>query len=417
MRFCYLTLGFAVILSAKVNGFVPGNKSALSKNRPRFSKVSSSLHAVHNDANGDTTKSNAVSTRRKILSSCLISATAVGISPFVGSSDGLKIESAQAAVVDETDKFGDNWWTKDFESATSPSSKPVETRSMTIPQSQTAPSDEVTIAIAKKDLKLKEGLGLELGEIEFRTNLRVIIKSVTPGSAAERFGIKKDWVVVGIDGKSTERTNAEGVAIMVYRAARKEGSEDDVVLFTFRDPAVFRSKLNAMSAGDGSTSSVTTQVSPAGDTTQRNLDGSVRAGYTETEQVDQRLTVTQLVPPKLCKRGAEVDDLLEISYIGTVVETGAVFDGSAVTINNKGIPGRGNDVSLFFVLGKQPFGQFPPGWDVGLYGICVGERRRLTIPPVLAYGSTGLPRRGIPPNSTLQYDITLVSINGLATPQ
>ena len=417
MRFCYLTLGFAVILSAKVNGFVPGNKSALSKNRPRFSKVSSSLHAVHNDANGDATKSNPVSTRRKILSSCLISATAVGISPFVGSSDGLKIESAQAAVVDETDKFGDNWWTKDFESATSPSSKPVETRSMTIPQSQTAPSDEVTIAIAKKDLKLKEGLGLELGEIEFRTNLRVIIKSVTPGSAAERFGIKKDWVVVGIDGKSTERTNAEGVAIMVYRAARKEGSEDDVVLFTFRDPAVFRSKLNAMSAGDGSASSVTTQVSPAGDTTQRNLDGSVRAGYTETEQVDQRLTVTQLIPPKLCKRGAEVDDLLEISYIGTVVETGAVFDGSAVTINNKGIPGRGNDVSLFFVLGKQPFGQFPPGWDVGLYGICVGERRRLTIPPVLAYGSTGLPRRGIPPNSTLQYDITLVSINGLATPQ
>ena len=417
MRFCYLTLGFAVILSAKVNGFVPGNKSALSKNRPRFSKVSSSLHGVHNDANGDTTKSNAVSTRRKILSSCLISATAVGISPFVGSSDGLKIESAQAAVVDETDKFGDNWWTKDFESSTSPSSKPVETRSMTIPQSQTAPSDEVTIAIAKKDLKLKEGLGLELGEIEFRTNLRVIIKSVTPGSAAERFGIKKDWVVVGIDGKSTERTNAEGVAIMVYRAARKEGSEDDVVLFTFRDPAVFRSKLNAMSAGDGSASSVTTQVSPAGDTTQRNSNGSVRAGYTETEQVDQRLTVTQLVPPKLCKRGAEVDDLLEISYIGTVVETGAVFDGSAVTINNKGIPGRGNDVSLFFVLGKQPFGQFPPGWDVGLYGICVGERRRLTIPPVLAYGSTGLPRRGIPPNSTLQYDITLVSINGLATPQ
>lgn len=67
--------------------------------------------------------------------------------------------------------------------------------------------------------------------------------------------------------------------------------------------------------------------------------------------------------------------------------------------------------------GKQPFGQFPPGWDAGLEGICVGERRRLIVPPVLAYGSAGLPRRGIPPNSTLQYDVTLVSINGLATPQ
>jgi len=49
--------------------------------------------------------------------------------------------------------------------------------------------------------------------------------------------------------------------------------------------------------------------------------------------------------------------------------------------------------------------------------MCVGERRRLIVPPVLAYGSQGLPRRGIPPDATLQYDITLVSINGLSTPQ
>jgi FKBP-type peptidyl-prolyl cis-trans isomerase 2 len=119
----------------------------------------------------------------------------------------------------------------------------------------------------------------------------------------------------------------------------------------------------------------------------------------------------------MCKRRATVDDLLEISYIGTIVETGAIFDGSAVKINGEVIPGRGNDVSIFFVLGKQPLGQFPPGWDVGLDGMCVGERRRLIIPPVLAYGATGVPRRNIPPNATLQYDVTLVSLNGLATPQ
>ena len=49
--------------------------------------------------------------------------------------------------------------------------------------------------------------------------------------------------------------------------------------------------------------------------------------------------------------------------------------------------------------------------------MCVGERRRLIIPPVLAYGAKGVPRRNIPPNATLQYDVTLVSLNGLATPQ
>lgn len=46
-----------------------------------------------------------------------------------------------------------------------------------------------------------------------------------------------------------------------------------------------------------------------------------------------------------------------------------------------------------------------------------GERRRLIIPPALGYGAAGVPRRGIPPSATLQYDISLVSINGLATPQ
>ena len=119
----------------------------------------------------------------------------------------------------------------------------------------------------------------------------------------------------------------------------------------------------------------------------------------------------------MCNRRATQDDLVEISYLGQIVETGAIFDGSAVKINGNGIPGRGNDISVYFVLGKQPFGQFPPGWDVGLDGMCVGERRRLIIPPVLGFGAEGNPRRKIPPNATLQYDVTLVSLNGLATPQ
>ena len=46
--------------------------------------------------------------------------------------------------------------------------------------------------------------------------------------------------------------------------------------------------------------------------------------------------------------------------------------------------------------------------------MCLGETRRVIIPPVLAYGDVGVPRRGIPPNATLQYDITLISVNGLA---
>lgn len=140
---------------------------------------------------------------------------------------------------------------------------------------------------------------------------------------------------------------------MVYRAARAEDAKDTVEL-RFRDPAIFQARLKDLSNSDDVT--VTTQVAPGGDTTQRNPDGSVKRGRSVTEQDDQRLSVSQLIPPKLCNRGAQTDDLLEISYVGRVLETGSIFDGSAVKINGEGIAGRGNDVSIFFVLGKQPFG-------------------------------------------------------------
>jgi len=282
-----------------------------------------------------------------------------------------------------------------------------------------APSDELTYTITKSELQnMKGGFGLELGEVAFRTNFRVVVKSVTANSLAAKIGIQPGWIVVSIDGADGERTDASGVATYFSRAVKSvlnqpDGSDEAKMTLTFRDPSVFRSELQNLSA-DGE---VSTKVAPAGDTTQRYADGTLRPGATETEQQDQVITVSQLIPPKMCNRRATTDDLIEISYIGQVLETGAIFDGSAVKIDGQDIPGRGNDVSVYLVLGKQPFGQFPPGWDVGLEGMCVGERRRLIIPPVLAYGSVGVPRRRIPPNATLQYDITLVSLNGLATPQ
>lgn len=311
-----------------------------------------------------------------------------------------------AAVTDETDSFANKGYDSSYRDLkTDESFERFAQR-----QAAVTPTDEVTIYIPKS--QLSKGLGLELGQVEFRTNIRVFVKSTLDGGPADALGIRKGFVFVSVNGESTERTNAEGVAIMVSQAS-KATPADGVIELRFRDPSAFREQL----ANVGSKGEVTTQVAPSGDTTQRNADGSVQRGQAVKAQENQRLTVTQLLPPKLCNRGATSDDLLEISYLGTVVDTGAVFDGSAIKINGEAIPGRGNDVTLYFVLGKQPFGQFPPGWDAGLEGMCVGERRRLIIPPVLAYGSTGVPRRGIPPDATLQYDITLISINGLAMPQ
>jgi hypothetical protein len=66
--------------------------------------------------------------------------------------------------------------------------------------------------------------------------------------------------------------------------------------------------------------------------------------------------------------------------------------------------------------GRQPAGQFPPAWDVGLQGMCVGERRLVDVPPALGFGEKGLPKRGVPPNARLLYDVELLAINALSTP-
>lgn len=72
---------------------------------------------------------------------------------------------------------------------------------------------------------------------------------------------------------------------------------------------------------------------------------------------------------------ARAGQTVDVHYVGVAYSTGEEFDASY----NRGTP-------LSFPLGA---GRVIQGWDQGIQGMKVGGRRRLTIPPQLAYGDRG----------------------------
>lgn len=95
---------------------------------------------------------------------------------------------------------------------------------------------------------------------------------------------------------------------------------------------------------------------------------------------------------------AKAGDIVMVNYTGKLVD-GTVFD-SNIDPNFKHVE------PFVFTLGT---GQVIAGWDKGIAGMKVGEKKILTISPEDGYGPNGY--GPIPPNATLIFEVELVKIN------
>lgn len=112
------------------------------------------------------------------------------------------------------------------------------------------------------------------------------------------------------------------------------------------------------------------------------------------------LRVEHISKPDACDRVARNGDMLGMHYTGTL-EDGKKFDSSY----DRSEPFK-------FQIGV---GQVIRGWEEGVLGMCIGEQRRLIVPPALGYGDQGAGDI-IPGGATLYFDVELVSAEEGPTP-
>ncbi|XP_044254125.1 FK506-binding protein 2 isoform X2 [Tribolium madens] len=118
------------------------------------------------------------------------------------------------------------------------------------------------------------------------------------------------------------------------------------------------------------------------------------AASDDNKNKNDQLKIDVISVPEGCEVKSKNGDMLTMHYTGTLTD-GTKFDSS-----------MDRDQPFSFQLGV---GQVIKGWDQGLLNMCVGEKRKLTIPPSLGYGDRGA-GSVIPGGATLIFEVELINI-------
>ncbi|KAL0280344.1 UNVERIFIED_CONTAM: hypothetical protein PYX00_001663 [Menopon gallinae] len=117
-------------------------------------------------------------------------------------------------------------------------------------------------------------------------------------------------------------------------------------------------------------------------------------GDSTKNKSEEQLKIDVISKPEACTVKSKHGDMLTMHYTGTLAD-GTKFDSS-----------HDRETPFTFQIGV---GQVIKGWDEGLLDMCVGEIRKLTIPPHLGYGDRGA-GNVIPGGATLTFEVELMNI-------
>ncbi|KAL5098734.1 hypothetical protein RYX36_003061 [Vicia faba] len=128
-------------------------------------------------------------------------------------------------------------------------------------------------------------------------------------------------------------------------------------------------------------------------TSEEKGKGQIEAKPSKIRTYANGLVIEDISMGKPDGKRAELGKKVSVKYIGKLKKDGKIFDSC---------------------VGKAPFkfhlgvGSVIKGWDVGVNGMRVGDKRRITIPPSMGYGDKRV--GAIPQNSWLVFDVELVGV-------
>ncbi|XP_058763169.1 peptidyl-prolyl cis-trans isomerase FKBP43-like isoform X2 [Vicia villosa] len=161
------------------------------------------------------------------------------------------------------------------------------------------------------------------------------------------------------------------------------------------DKKVKKKKKSKNKGNEVVNSDVPLSIEPSTEMTKEDGNNTEDAKSSQVRTLSDGLVIQELETGKANGKIAALGKKISINYTGKLKENGVVVDSNA------------GEAPFKFRLGK---GEVIKGWDIGLEGMQVGEKRRLVIPPSMTSKKDG-DSGSIPPNSWLVYDFELVKVH------